>query len=123
MRPEGLEGADGEEAEAIEGQPGDAELVGQVFHPREHEVGDDAIGWVLLHEVLDGPAEHDGAVVDLADVGGVGVGGDALDAVGKAHFLGRKLDGVDGEVGVVGDGVVDDSGVGRGGDDGHVVAT
>lgn len=118
----GVYGADGEEGEAVEGKSGDAKLFGQVIHPGEKKVGDDAIGWLLLHEVLDGGLEHGGGTEHLAEAVQVGDGGDVFDAVGKTHLMGGELNGVEAEERVGGEGFAEDLGVGGGGDDGDVVA-
>ena len=126
---DGVHGADGEEGEAVEGEPWDAKLGGHVMHPREQGVGDDAIGWVMLQEALDGSAEQRGGFVDPGGVSDVVDGGEVLDAVGEAHLAGGEVDGVEVEMVVAlvavveGDGFVEGLGVGGGGDDGHVVAT
>ena len=120
FKVDGAYGADCEEGEAVEGNAGTVKLVGQVMDPGEEEVGDDAIRWVLLHELLDGGLEHGDGMVDLGEVADVvNEGGEAFDAVGEAQFLGGEGNGVEAEGG---DGFANDLGVDGGGDDSGVVA-
>ncbi|RDX80502.1 hypothetical protein CR513_38942, partial [Mucuna pruriens] len=112
-------GAGAEEEEGVEGQFRDTELGDQIVDPREQTVGEDAIGWVLLHETFDGATEHVGDPVELVEVGD---GGDVFEAVQEAHLFGGELHGVEAEERVGGDRFGQDLGRGRGGDDGRVVA-
>ena len=88
--------------------------------PGVEEVGDDAIGWVLLYETGHGDAEERGGVVELLGAFEVFGGGHEFDAVGEAGFSGGEVDDVEVEGGA---GFAEDLGVGGSGDDGDVVAT
>jgi len=88
--------------------------------PGVQEVGDDAIGWVLLYETGDGDTEEHGGVMELSGGFMVIGGGHEFDAVGQASFSGGEVDDVEVEGGA---GFAKDLGVGRSGDDGDVVAT
>lgn len=117
---EGLHGADGEEGEAVECEPRDMKGVGHVISPGYHEVDDDAIGWVVLQEELDGSAEEHGCSVDFCGVGEIGDVGHGFDAVGETNLLGGEWDGMNVEKGI---GFVKEFGIGGSGDDGDVLAT
>jgi len=64
-------------------------------------------------------AEQHGGRVDSIGFVEVSDRGQVFDSVGQAYFLGRELEGLEAEV----VGLVKVLGVGRGGDDGDVVAT
>ncbi|KAJ1405652.1 hypothetical protein SESBI_25794 [Sesbania bispinosa] len=88
--------------------------------PWEQKVGDDAVGWELLREMLDGSPEEHGGFMDPGGVVEIGDVGEVFDALREANFVGGEWNGVDAEVVVGRDGFVKELGVGGSGDDGHV---
>jgi hypothetical protein len=62
-----------------------------------HEIGDDAVRWIRLHEILNLFVEEHCAFVELSrgrKVGGVGHG---FNAIGEADLLGGEINGVNAE--------------------------
>ena len=123
----GLDHAHVEDGDRVEDDPRDPEALRGGFAPREDDVGDEDVRRGLGDQGLDGGLDEMRRHVDLAGGDVVGGGEEVLDAVGEADFLGGELDGVDADVVAAGsvlvDGLVEELGVGRGGDDGHVLPT
>lgn len=119
-------GTDGEIAEPVEDEPRHAELLCDIDGPREHHVGDDAVGAVAVDEPLKGLVEEGGGLVEgHHHLQGGGCIVETLAAVGEAGFGGGELKEVDGDIAVAReaslvDGGMDASGIEGSGDDGHI---
>ncbi|MCI36394.1 hypothetical protein A2U01_0057617, partial [Trifolium medium] len=76
---EGFHEGDGKEGESVEGEAGDLKLMGQVMNPRVKSVADDAVRWIILHEILNESMEKHRSFIDLAGGVKTSCGGQTFD--------------------------------------------
>ncbi|KAF7813717.1 hypothetical protein G2W53_034693 [Senna tora] len=115
------------DAGSVEEEPGDSQAGGEVGGPGVEDVGDDAVGRVLVHEVLHLGAEESHSVEDFGGGAEVVDGDEIVDAVGEADMVRREGEVVEmkgkGRSMGLEEGFAEEGGGGRGGEDGHVVTT
>jgi hypothetical protein len=66
-------------------------LVCHFIHPRETKIRNNAIRWVLLHEMLNRFAEQCGSLVDFVTTIDISDGREVFNALREANFLRREL--------------------------------
>ena len=92
-RLQGKDSGYGEKAEAVEGDGEDAESSRQIGGPREYEVDDETVRWVLENEVLEVLREDVNAFEDCHESWVIdGTVKKVLDAVGGAGLFGREVE-------------------------------
>jgi hypothetical protein len=91
---EGFHEGDGKERESVEGKDWNLKLMGQVMNPSVNGIPNDAVRWILLHEILDRSMEKHRACVDLARGFKISSGGQRFNAIWEAYLQGGKLNGV-----------------------------